>query len=149
MNYGQGNKIKPFKGRKIDFKKPVWVYRNLNCKGVNYSIKQNGLVVAHATRLMLNNVEFKVSEAGRKRALMENRRNVHAFAVGKIARNGGMGTTAQICEERNEQLPAMIKYNPKKHTGFTCENLTIKPYLVKGAMYVVFNKYGVSAAYTY
>ena len=35
-----------------------------------------------------------------------------------------------------------------KNKGFTCNNLTIKPFLVKGAMYAVFNKYGLTAAYT-
>lgn len=43
-----------------------------------------GRVVAHADAVHLQNVTFKVSEAGRQRVLREKRKNVHAGAVGTL-----------------------------------------------------------------
>lgn len=56
------------------------VYFNLH-KEV-FSVKQNGLVVLHTPALMLSNVTFQVSEAGRQQVLREKRKNVHAFVNG-------------------------------------------------------------------
>ena len=66
----------------IDRSKPVRVFRNWkhNC----YSIMQGGCLRASAKQIRLANVEFRVREAGRQRMLRENRRNVHAFAVGEL-----------------------------------------------------------------
>lgn len=144
---GLGNRITLFKDREIDFYKPVMVYRNLNRKGKVYSIKQNGLVVAHTTCLTMSNCEFKVNQSGKKRALETTQRNVHAYIEGKITLRGIMGTTAELAEERNYNLPAKISYYPFDEKGFVCENLSDEPYEVKGAMGVIINKYGVSAAY--
>lgn len=41
-----------------------------------------GKVVAHVSEIMLSEVKFKVSEAGRQRVLREKRKNVHAYCVG-------------------------------------------------------------------
>ena len=60
---------------KIDFNKKVLVYRNLhkNC----WSIKQDGLVKAHALELQLYSATIKVSRKGQERVRKEKRKNVH------------------------------------------------------------------------
>ena len=66
----------------IDRDKPVRVFKNLThgC----YSILQNGKLKASARQVLLGDVEFRVRESGRQRMLREQRRNVHAFAVGRL-----------------------------------------------------------------
>lgn len=46
------------------------------------SIKVPGQKIGYTDRVMLRNVVFHVSEAGRRRCLRENVRNVHAWVVG-------------------------------------------------------------------
>ena len=79
--------MKPFKNRKVDFNKPVSIYRNLNCKRgtVDYSIKQDNYVVAHTSNITLKDVIFKISKGGQNRARKTGIRNVHAFAQGYIS----------------------------------------------------------------
>jgi hypothetical protein len=64
----------------------VRVYWNLHRK--MYSIQArygyDWYVVAHAEELMLKNVTFKVSEAGRQRVLRTGVKNVHAYVVGGL-----------------------------------------------------------------
>lgn len=62
--------------------KPVRVYKNLHkdC----WSIKQNGLVKAHADEINLFNCEFLVNQKDRERVIKEKRKNVHAFVKGYI-----------------------------------------------------------------
>lgn len=77
--------MKAFKGRKLDPAKEVWVYRNLNMKGGPwYSVMQDGKVIARTTHLMLEDARFVVREKGRQRVLIQRRKNVHAFVVGRI-----------------------------------------------------------------
>ena len=145
--YGIGNEITLYKGRKINVKEPVYIYRNLNKKGIVYTIKQFGLIVGHTTCIGLKNVEFVINKSEQNRAKKNNQRNVHAFIKGKIALNGLMGTTAKRSEELNYTLPAKIVYNLKKYNKFICVNLTKKAFPVKNAMGIIFNKYGVYASY--
>lgn len=67
----------------IDVEKPMMVYRNLNQKC--WSMKQHGVVVAHADSLTLTQVKTKVSESGRKRVIAESRKNVHAYVIGFLS----------------------------------------------------------------
>ncbi len=66
----------------IDRNLPVRVFKNL--KHGCYSIMQRGVVKASARQVRLRDVEFRVREAGRQRMLREQRKNVHAFAVGHL-----------------------------------------------------------------
>lgn len=71
----------------------VDVYRNLH-NGL-YSIKSReagtrGLVIAHADRVWLNDVQFIVSDAGRARVLREKKKYVHAFVRGTLSSFFGM-----------------------------------------------------------
>lgn len=74
--------ITSFKNRQVDFGRAVSVYRNLtlNC----WSIKQGGVVVAHADSLYMTTEKFKVNLASRDRGLTEGKKYVHAFLVGYL-----------------------------------------------------------------
>lgn len=137
--YADYNIVYPYKHRTIDLEKPIMVYKNLN-NGM-YSVKQSGLVVAHAERLCLKDFECVINESGRKRAVRTGERNVHAFIKGKYT-TSGMGTSA----ERND-LPAVIRYNPFKNKTFICDNITDKSIEVKSGMFCIFDKEGVRGAY--
>lgn len=74
--------VKTVKGRKLEKGMKVKVYFNLHKKC--YSIKEikTGLVVAHASQVVLTDTIYKVSETGRQRVLREKRKNVHAYVIG-------------------------------------------------------------------
>lgn len=75
-------KYQSFKGRSIDFTQNVEIYKNLH-NGL-FSVRQNGLVVAHLESFKLRQVFFKVNESGRQRVLKEKKKNVHAFICGLL-----------------------------------------------------------------
>ena len=66
----------------IDPDKPVRVIRNW--KRDCYTILQHGRPKASAKQVCLADVEFLVRESGRNKMLREKRRNVHAYAVGRL-----------------------------------------------------------------
>lgn len=66
----------------LDINKPVYVYRNLHKKC--WSIRQNNIVIAHCTEIVLYNATTKVSVSGRNKVLKERKKNVHAFIVGYV-----------------------------------------------------------------
>lgn len=66
----------PEPGRKIE------VYRNLHNGLLSVRDAKTKRVIGHAESVTLTDAVFKVSEAGRQRAVREGRRNVHAFAIG-------------------------------------------------------------------
>lgn len=94
----------------------LFVYRNLNRKGVVFSLKdvKSGLVVDRRNVVVIKNPLFKVSQAGRKRILETRHRVVHAGIKGKVL----------------NKLPINLKglkkvaftYNPFKYEQFTTKN---------------------------
>lgn len=62
----------------------VFAYRNLNRKGVVWSIKdcKSNLVVDRVEEAYFKNAELKVSEAGRQRVLKQQKKNIHAGVKG-------------------------------------------------------------------
>jgi len=56
-------------------------------------------VIDHVESIILKDVTFKVSEAGRKRVLRDKQKNVHAFAIGEIY-------------HANRVTGQQVKYNP-------------------------------------
>ncbi len=139
--YADYNQVYSFKNRTIDLEKPIRVFRNLTKKGVWYSIQQNKLTVAHAKRLCIGNCTFVVNQKGRERVVRTKRKEFHAYIEGKYG-TSGMGTSA----EQND-LPAIIKYDPFKYKQFTCTNLTIKEFPVTKAWFVICDKNGVKGSY--
>ena len=61
----------------------VKVYRNLHKKCLSVQ-GSDGKVIGHVQHIVLKEVKFVVRPAGRRRVLATNRKNVHAFAVGKV-----------------------------------------------------------------
>ena len=65
----------------------VKVYFNLHKKTFSVVAMEGfhkGRVICRCDDLSLQDVTFKVSEAGRQRVLREKRKNVHAFVVGTL-----------------------------------------------------------------
>ena len=128
------------------FPKRVEVYRNLK-HGLRalplYSIRYKGKVICRSRRVLLSNVTFKVSEAGRQRVIKEGRKNVHAFVVGYLVGTEGV---YGIDKNTKKDLPVKVTYNPylspafKAYGGFT-------PFSLKGAGAVLLNERGMSACY--
>jgi len=72
----------PFKNRTIDRKQPVEVYRNLHRGG--YSIRQDGLVVAHSKDIVIKDCTFHIRSSAHKLFKKTGERNVHAFVKGLL-----------------------------------------------------------------
>lgn len=86
----------------------VFVYYNLHKKC--WSVKalegdRKGRVIAHVSRLKIQDATFKVSQAGRARVLAEKRKNVHAGVVGQW-------------ELYEQDYDTPISYNPYKFGYF-------------------------------
>ena len=66
----------------IDHDQRVHIFKNWkhNC----YSIMQHGVVVASARQVRLADVEFRVRETGRERMLQRQKKNLHAYAIGRL-----------------------------------------------------------------
>ena len=96
--------MEAFRGRTIDTSKRVKVYRNLHKRC--FSIVQGGLVVAYADTITLDDVIFKVSEAGRQRVIREKQKNVHAYVTGLVGNDNNAPTFLEIT------------YNPYKRGEF-------------------------------
>jgi hypothetical protein len=93
----------------------VFVYFNLHKK--LFSVKAlegacRGRVIAHRTHLVLDDVTFKVSQAGRERVLREQRKNVHAGARGTWVPESG-DRVADALYTLTE-----LTYNPYKYSSF-------------------------------
>ena len=113
--------------------KRVYVYRNLhkNC----WSVRQSGKVIEHTNNIMLKDCRFLVSKAGRKRVLLEKKKNVHA---------GVSGYVVDSIPEYKIYSEAKLAYNPYKHKGFVAVN---DPYeIVEWADYVQMEYADVTAS---
>ncbi len=137
------NRIVSYKNRTINYKDLVKVYRCLTRGPGIYSIWQHGLVRAHATHLTLVHCKFKVGFKGQQRVRASDHKNVHAYILGKISKNGAMGSSAI-----DGDLPAEVTYNPYIDDYFVVKNLSLVPYYIGEAMAVFLSPRGCSAAYT-
>ncbi len=103
----------------------VFVYFNLHKK--LFSIKSmegenKGKVIGHADCIILDDVTFKVSEAGRQRVLRERKKNVHAGVIGYLNEQG----IRLIIATRD--LATKVTYNPYKYQSFV-DAETLEPVL--------------------
>lgn len=101
-----------YKNRKINYNEPVEVYRNLNKKGRWYSIRQNGLVVAHCTSCTLKNCTFHVSQKVSERVKKTKKREVHAWIKGTIVDKSFMPCKKKVVY--NPYINYYFKYRAKK-----------------------------------
>lgn len=100
----------PFKDRLLNPDKPIQVYRNLHKGG--YSIKQGGLVVAHADELALVDCKMHVCEKGRQRVAASGVKCVHAWLIGNLY----TGPAPSPGQEKK------LSYNPYKNKEFVNED---------------------------
>jgi hypothetical protein len=124
----------------------VRVYRNLRGpKGKRlYSVLgPSGRVVARVEAILLTDVKFVVRPAGRDKVRREGRKNVHAFVVGTYSESA-MGQDAL-----GPDLPCRVTYNPYENDHFQGRVVGCPWRSVGGAMAVLLNQHGVTAAYTY
>lgn len=97
----------PFKRRKLRTDEPVEIYRNLNKRGVWFSVRQRGKVVGHVQNITLMAVTFVVNQTGRDRCLREGRKNVHAWVRGTVR------------DKRPQySAPARVYYRPREAAYF-------------------------------
>lgn len=113
--------LEMYKGRTIKEGQKVKVYYNLHKHVFSIKDAKTGKVLAHGNNILLTDVEYKVSEAGRQRVLREKKKNVHAYVVGTFAG----------CKELSKQKledSCWIKpyYNPYKTKGFMVGDREIK-----------------------
>jgi len=95
----------------------VFVYFNLHRKCLSVKAlegERKGRVIAHADMVMMKNVTFKVSEAGRQRVIREQRKNVHAGVVGELISMGIDEAMLSLAE----RIYSPLKYNPYKFRNF-------------------------------
>lgn len=108
------------------------VYRNLN-NGL-LSVVYKGKVVGHCDMIRLAHAGLRVSEAGRRRVIMEMRKNVHAFVSGdpisvrgfrpykgrslKIHRQAELASAQMAVLMGSKTDSRNVTYNPYKHDSF-------------------------------
>ena len=95
-----------------DIGQQVRIYRNLNngLISLQHYIKPRGWILSgHLVNCILENVSFKVYETQRQRVIKKQRKNVHAFAIGRL-----LGATP----DRNIDPPIKLAYNPYKFSYF-------------------------------
>lgn len=93
-----------FTGQPFDSAAPVSVYWNI--RKHRYSVKQRGLVVAHADSLNLRQVSYRVGAAGNQQVRDEKRKNVHATMHG------------YLCDQQSHGDGKSVTYNPYRDTTF-------------------------------
>ncbi len=96
----------------IERRQPVRVYWNF--KHRCYSIFQGGAVRASARAIHLDDVEFRVREAARRRMVEQGRKSIHAYAIGRLV------DFVHPAEDR-ELTPfsgPVVRYDPYRDTSF-------------------------------
>lgn len=93
----------------------IRVYFNFHKKMISVQSKVNGRwkVIKHVDDILLKNVKFKVSEAGRQRVIKNKRKNVHAYIYGEVIK--GLPNPMNL-------IFNCVNYNPYKLERFQCQN---------------------------
>jgi len=96
---------------KIDTTRKVFVYKNLHkdC----WSIKQDGLVKAHANDVTLYMCDMIVNYEGRQKVLRQKRKNVHAGIRGYMEHKD-----LEVWADLPDDQFSEITYNPYKYSSF-------------------------------
>ena len=103
---GHDNSEEDFTGKK------VMVYYNLHKH--TFSVTYNSKVIMHADYVKLRDVEFRVRKGGKERVRDEERKNVHAFVIGKLVDYCKFPCN-NIPKESNDNV---VTYNPYKYDSF-------------------------------
>lgn len=73
-----------------------------------YSVRHKGKVIGHFPTVVLQDAEYRVSEAGRKRVLKEQVKNVHAYILGRLSSH----------DLEFFKKDKQVTYNPYKYETF-------------------------------
>jgi len=95
----------------------VKVYFNLHKKlfsVVALEGPKKGRVIEHTNKIDLFDCSFRVQQAGRKRVLKEQRKNVHAYASGWTRPPSPL----RIRPHHSAVITGSVKYNPYKYSTF-------------------------------
>jgi hypothetical protein len=111
----------------------AFIYWNFHKKV--FSVKFKGRVIAHATHILAEDAEFRVSEAGRQRVLTEGCKNVHAYIVCDLAKlhcasaHTNLSCTRLYWSSYSDTLVNRVRdygyrvrYNPYESGSFIVEN---------------------------
>lgn len=112
----------------------VFVYYNLHkhCWSVKaLEGEQKGKVIHHAESVILQNASGKVSQAGRKRVIKEQSKNVHAGIVGNL-----FAINTKVWSTDGEKPMKEITYNPYKYSTFVHKNNVNVPYVSSNYVYM-------------
>lgn len=90
----------------------MYVYRNLHKPG-HFSVTQYGKVVMHTTHAYFNRASCVIRPAGKRKAVIEQRRNVHAFIAVPPEDFFDLGPVKSNLDDLEE-----VTYNPFKHDTF-------------------------------
>lgn len=93
----------------------VKVYRNLHKDLFSIVSVRTGKVIAHAYSVELKNCKFRVQPAGRKRVLLEKKKNVHAYVTGELVAMSETVPTHLLWEYLEWED---AQYNPYKFETF-------------------------------
>jgi len=94
-------------------KAKYYAYRNLHTGG--FSIKNKGKVIERPFMFIMVDAEFRVSQAGRKRAIDQQQRNVHAYVVADYVESYDFDDDRVISigvNIFNNKLFTEVTYNP-------------------------------------
>jgi len=107
----------PLDLRDVDLDYPVEVYWNLTRH--RWSVRQGGLVRAHLDDLVLRVTEWRVQPGGQRRVRETGRKNVHAFAVGRIPPTFASAKPAEHRQRtRDGWTGERVVYDPHRDDGF-------------------------------
>lgn len=106
----------------------VKVYWNFHKK--LFSVQHKGRVIGHAKRVIVEGVDFLVSEAGHDRVLRERCKNVHAFVCGVLKHADWITVKRPEAEAfgwPDDLAPegVRVSYNPYKAGSFMAKANTI------------------------
>jgi hypothetical protein len=88
------------------------IYRNLHRGGFSIRSCRTGLVVGYTDDIVVRNAKLVVQPGGRRRAMEQRKRNVHAFVRGEITE------IAEVAAEATASTTAEVTYNPFRNETF-------------------------------
>ena len=98
-----------FDPEKFNPERVVNIYWNVHCHC--WSVRQGGRVVGHVESLSLRDVTWRVQASGRERVRREGKKNVHAYASGRVV---------DLVVLDGSEMP--VRYNPKELETFMAGN---------------------------
>ena len=95
--------------------KRVKVYYNL--ANFRWSVMSEGKVVLHTDYIALSDVVFYINESGRQRVLREQKKDVHAYAIGVV-----QDFSLSEAEVPAPEYTTELTYNPFKYDSFVVKS---------------------------